>query len=148
MDHFWKSMGWRVMISSSKIMKKDIFLSFWSIINRGCDRIDFFLINYWHNRRCIWKSWKKMTWEHSVFDRMNVFWQNMDLRAVSSLKNRRITNINWVWEQLFFSKKSGKKGILLTFMAHKIVSFWQNIRFLTKYEARWETPGYPHNFLW
>ena len=94
------------------------------------------------------KTWKKMTWEHSVFDRMNVFWQNMDLRAVSSLKNRRITNINWVWEQLFFSKKSGKKGILLTFMAHKIVSFWQNIRFLTKYEARWETPGYPHTFLW
>ena len=31
------------MISSSKIMKKGIFLSFWSIINRGCDRINFFL---------------------------------------------------------------------------------------------------------
>ena len=36
-------MGERAVFSSSKIMKKGIFLTFLVLVNRSCDRIDFFL---------------------------------------------------------------------------------------------------------
>jgi len=76
-----------------------------------------------------YKTWKKWH-EHSVFERTD---ENMNLRAVCCLENRRTYDKIWVWEQRFFREDSEKKAILWTFMAHQVFWFWQNWRFLTKY---------------
>ena len=64
---------------------------------------------------------KKSTWEHRVFERMDVFLTNMGMRAVCFLENRRIFDKILAWEQWFFREKAEQKGHPIDFYDHKIV---------------------------
>ena len=61
------------------------------------------------NERFFVKTWAL---EQCFFREWTFCWQNMG------------------WKLWFFLEKSEKKSILLTFLAHNIVYFWQNSRFL------------------
>ena len=51
----------------------------------------------------------------------------------------------WTWKQCFFREKSEKKGILLTFLAHNRVVFWQNLRFFDQ-SCAWEQGVFHEKF--
>ena len=79
------------------------------------------------------KNLKKNTWEHSVFERMNVFWQNMGMRA-EFLENRRFCTKYGYDGSGFFPEKSEKKSdFFFTFWPimycsfDRIDIFWPNI---------------------
>ena len=94
----------------------NIFLS-----NTGTRPGDFFVTNL------IWKKWHNS----SFFEKMDIFWLNLGIKAVWFLANGRFFDEIWAWEQLFFSRKIGENGILLTLGAYTIGYFWQNLCFLT-----------------
>ena len=89
----------------------NIFLS-----NTGTRPGDFFVTNL------IWKKWHNS----SFFEKMDIFWLNLGIKAVWFLANGRFFDEIWAWEQLFFSRKIGENGIILTLGGHNIVYFWQN----------------------
>ena len=64
---------------------------------------------------------KKSTWEHCVFERMDVFLTNMGMRAVCFFENIRIFDKIFSWEQWFFREKAEQKGHPSDFYDHKIV---------------------------
>ena len=64
---------------------------------------------------------KKNTWEHRVFERMDVFLTNMGMRALCFLENRRIFDKIWAWEHWFFREKADEKGHPIDFYDYKIV---------------------------
>ena len=76
---------------------------------------------------------KKMTWEHYVLERMDVFSTKMGITSVFFKE--------WTFFTKYWHESNGfllkiwrkKKGILLIFLVHNIVYFWQNGHFLTKY---------------
>ena len=89
-----------------------------------------FLTTYGHdNRVSFMKNLKKRkTWEHCFWKNVRFFWQNVGKRGAFFRKWTFFDKM-WAWEQYFFREKSEKKGILLTFLPHNIVYFWQRWRF-------------------
>ena len=88
--------------------------SYWHfepIIQFSYDRIDVFVTTYGLESRGSWKINKKNC-----------------IRTVCFLKNGSF-DTKYGHESGDFSVKKRKKGILLTLMAHNLVSFWQNRRF-------------------
>ena len=61
------------------------------------------------------KNLKKKDMRALYFEKMDVFWPNMGMRATCFMSNGQFFVKIWVREQWFFREKSWGKGILLTF---------------------------------
>ena len=98
-------MGIRAVIDSWSFEKKGILFTF--------------LAWFWQNWRVFDK--KKITWERSVFERMDVFLTNYGHESNVSLRGWTFFDKIWAWKYWYFREKLEKKDILLTFLAHNIV---------------------------
>ena len=78
------------------------------------------------------EKFEKMTSEHSVFERIDIFLTKYGLYSCVLFREWTFFYKIWAWEWSFVREKSEKKGIL-TFLAHIIVWFWPNLRILINY---------------
>ena len=115
---FWQNMGMRVDIFSWKIGNKGAsFRLFWPIIYCSFDKIDVFFDQIWACQHGVFhEKFEKMTWEHCIFKRMNVFLTKY--RHWSSVFFREWT---FCWQNLgmrasIFLWKIWKKGIRMIFL--------------------------------
>ena len=93
---------------------------FWPIILCSFDRIYVFW-SIMGIRGFFMKSFKKMKWEHCVFERWTFFRQNMGHESSVSTENGRLFWKNMSIKAVIFREKAENKGILLTFSTHNIL---------------------------
>ena len=106
-------MRMRAVILSWKIEKKghsvDFYGPWYSLV-----LTEFFDIYRLHSSGFFMTILKKMTWDHFVFGRLNVFWQNMDMRAAWFLESGQFLT-KYGHESIYFYVKIGEK---------KTISYW------------------------
>ena len=129
-DFLWKS----------EEKKKATYWYFLPIIECSCDRIDVFLTNHVHDRKGFFmKNLKKNDIRAPCCEKMDIFWQNMGMRATCFLENGHFCQ-KWAKKQWFFMKYREK--IQLTFFAHNI-QLWQNTFFPFLPIMGMTTEGFP-----
>ena len=75
------------------------------------------------------KIFEKMSSEHSVFERLDVFFDNILTWEQCVFYWMDVFFTKYGHERGDFSLNSEKKDILLTFLIHNIMQFWLNWRF-------------------
>ena len=135
---FHKIWEWEHSVSFFKRM--DVFLtkhghvSSYFYVKNWKKRASFFLaydvLEFWQNC-CFFTKYrhgsrgffmKNLTWEHSVFERMDVFLTKYGHeKSVFFLENVRVFDKNAYEGSKFYGKSCKIKGILLTFLAHNLM---------------------------
>ena len=104
----WQNVGIRAVFFSWKIGKKDIISTF----------LAHNIVWFWENIRFLNQilacqqglfNLIKKKHEYRVFERIDIFWHNMGMRAMCFLENWRFFDKIWAWEQWFFQRNRKKR---------------------------------------